>query len=185
MHDLPLFESSPTGPFESAMPTKIPNKVSRKPVGSGDPVKLPESPAPSEDEELPVSSRNGGIHWRACTTMVTSLISGTLLAFGHHVFYNSLSEKPVGVPETVIIRVTRQQLNLTLGALFAFLVKVFLVVAITTAYTQIVWKDIKKQATRLTTIDTIFDVISDFWSLLSFSVWWKYPLLFLLALTTW
>jgi hypothetical protein len=62
---------------------------------------------------------------------------------------------------------------------------VFLVVAITTAYMQVVWKDIKKQVIRLTTIDTIFNVISDFWSLLSFSVWWKYPLLFLLALTTW
>jgi len=167
------------------MPTKIPNTVSRKPVGSGGPTKLPEPPAPSGGEERPASSKNGGIHWRACTTMVTSLIFGILLAFGHHVFYNSLSDKPVGVPETVIIGVTRQQLNLTLGALFAFLVKVFLVVAITTAYTQIMWKDIKKQATRLTTIDMIFDVISNFWSLLSFSVWWKYPLLFLLALTTW
>jgi hypothetical protein len=107
MYDLPLFESSPTGPFESAMPIKIPNKVSRKPVGSGDPVKLPEPPVPSEDEERPVSSRNGGIYWRACTTMITSLISGILLVFGYYVFYNSLSDKPVGVPETVIIRVIR------------------------------------------------------------------------------
>jgi hypothetical protein len=185
MHDLPLFESFAAVPFESTMPTKITNSVSRKPVGSGDPTKFPEPPAPSEDEERPVLSKHGSIHWRAYTTMVISLISGTLLAFGHHVFYNSLSDKPVGVPETVIIGVTRQQLNLTLGALFAFLVKVFLVVAITTAYTQMMWKDIKKQATRLTTIDTIFDVISNFWSLLYFSVWWKYPSLFLLALTTW
>jgi hypothetical protein len=183
----PNFKSFSAGHTESAMATKVLNAISRKPVGSGSgsPTKLPETPAPLEDEERQVSSRNGSIHWRACTTMVTSLIFGILLAFGHHVFYNSLSGKPVGVSETVMIGVTQQQLNLTLGTLFAFLVKVFLVVAITTAYTQIVWKDIKKQATRLSTIDTIFDVISNFWSLLSFSVWRKYRLLFLLALTTW
>jgi hypothetical protein len=159
--------------------------ISRKAVGSTVPPSLHEPQVlPTVGQSRP-SGRSGGIHWRAYTTMVTSLLLGILLALGHHLFYNSLDGKPVGASEHVIRGVTRQQLNLTLGTLFAFLVKAFLAVAVTTVYTQIAWRAIKKRATTLGTIDTIFHVVSNFWSLISFSVWWKYPLLLLLALTMW
>jgi hypothetical protein len=104
---------------------------------------------------------------------------------GHHLFYNSLNGKPVGTPQHIIRMVTRQQLNLTLGTLFAFLVKACLAVAVTTAYTQIFWRAVKKRSTILTTIDTIYYGPTNVWSLLSFSVWLKYPLLLLLVLTVW
>jgi hypothetical protein len=111
--------------------------------------------------------------------------SAYCLHWGHHLFYNNLNGKPVGAPEHVIIGVTREQLNLTLGTLFAFLVNAFLGIAVTTSYTQIVWGAVKKRATTLETIDTVFYVVTSFWSLVYFSVWWKYPLLLLLALTIW
>ena len=161
------------------------HSIIRKPVGSGGPTLSPEPQFPSQDGQSQLSGRSGGIHWRACTSMVASLLFGILLALGHHLFYNNLNGKPVGAPEHVIIGVTRQQLNLTLGTLFAFLVNAFLGIAVTTSYTQIVWGAVKKRATTLETIDTVFYVVTSFWSLVCFSVWWKYPLLLLLALTIW
>ncbi|KAE9368893.1 hypothetical protein N431DRAFT_382690 [Stipitochalara longipes BDJ] len=160
--------------------------IARKAVGSNGPTHLPEPQSyRSEDVKSHVPGRGGGLYWKAYTTMVSSLFCGMLLALGHHLFYISLNGKPVGAPQHIIRGVTRQQLNLTLGTLFAFLVKACLAVAITTAYTQIFWRAVKKRSTRLTTIDTIYYGPTNLWSLLSFSVWRKYPLLLLLALTVW
>jgi hypothetical protein len=161
------------------------HSISRKAVGSGDPPGSPGPPVLSQDGQSQLSNRTSRIHWRAYATMVASLLFGVLLALGHHLFYSHLNGKPVGAPEHVIKGVTRQQLNLTLGTLFAFLVNAFLGIAVTTSYTQIVWRAIKKRATTLDTIDTVFHVVTNFWSLFYFSVWWKYPLLLVLALTIW
>lgn len=161
------------------------HKISRKAVASDNPLRSPEPQRPAQDGQSRLVERSGGLHWRAYTTMVASLLFGILLALGHHLFYSHLNGKPVGAPEHVIKGVTRQQLNLTLGTLFAFLVSSFLGVAVTTSYTQIVWRAIKKRTTTLATIDTIFHVVTNFWSLAFFSVWWKYPRLLLLALTIW
>lgn len=161
-------------------------KIARKAVGSSGPTRSPEPQGyRSEDEKSHVPGRGGGLYWKAYTTMVSSLFCGMLLALGHHLFYNSLNGKPVGTPQHIIRMVTRQQLNLTLGTLFAFLVKACLAVAVTTAYTQIFWRAVKKRSTILTTIDTIYYGPTNVWSLLSFSVWLKYPLLLLLVLTVW
>ncbi|KAE9378213.1 hypothetical protein N431DRAFT_435384 [Stipitochalara longipes BDJ] len=160
-------------------------RISRKPVGADGAPLSPDPQISSQDGQSQLSGRSGGIHWRASTIMVTSLLFGMLLATGHHLFYTHLNGKPVGAPEHVVMGVTRQQLNLTLGTLFAFLVHAFLSVAVTTSYTQLVWRAIKKQGTTLSTIDTIFHVVSNFWSLMFLSTWFKYPLLFLVGLTVW
>lgn len=158
--------------------------INRKAVGSGGPPTSPKQKSPTEKPHQPPGS-NGGKNWRAYTTMVASLLCGILLAIGHHLFYNSLNGKPVGAPEHVLRGVTRQQLNLTLGTLFSFLVRAFLAAAVTIAYTQVVWRAVKERSTTLSTIDTIFHVATNIWSFLSLSVWWKYPVLLLLALTIW
>jgi hypothetical protein len=157
--------------------------ISRKPVGSDGPPLSPDPQLPTQ--AILLSGSNGGIHWRASTIMVTSLISGMLLALGHHLFYNHLDGKVVGTNEHVIKGVTPQQLNLTIGTLFAFLVHALLSVAVTTSYTQIVWRAIKKRATTLSAIDTLFHVVSNFWSLMFLSTWLKYPILFLVGVTIW
>jgi hypothetical protein len=133
----------------------------------------------------PALGKNGGIHWKTCTMMLASLFPGILLALGHHLFYNRLKGQLVGATEPILRGVTQQQLNIAIGTSFAFLVKTFLVVAVSIAYTQIMWKAIKKQAATLTTIDTVFHAVSSIWSLLQYSVWWKYPLLLLLACAVW
>jgi len=161
------------------------HRVSRKPVASDAPPLSPDPQAPQRDGQSELSIRRGGIHWRASTIMVTSLLSGMLLALGHHLFYDHLDGKEVGTSQHIIRGVTPQQLNLTLGTLFAFLVHALLSVAVTTSYTQIVWRAVKKRATTLSNIDTLFHVVSNFWSLVFFSTWWKYPVLFLVGLTIW
>ncbi len=163
------------------MSSKSQHTITRKAVGSGDLVRSPEPPMAWEDENDYVPGRSGGIYWKAYTVMITSLLCGMLLALGHHLFYKSLNGKPVEASQHIIHGVTRQQFNLTIGTLFAFLIKAFLAVAVTSAYTQFVWRAIKKRPTRLTTINTVFHVLTDFWSLLRISVWWRYPLLLLLA----
>jgi len=110
--------------------------------------------------------------------MIASLFSGILLALGHHLFYNRLKGQ-------LVRGVTQQQLNIAIGTSFAFLIKTFLVVAVSIAYTQIMWKAIKKQAATLSTIDTISQAVSSVWCLLRYSVWWKYFLLLLLACAVW
>lgn len=178
----PVSPISPTSPPISPDP-RIPSihgQIQEIPLNDGGSQEVP-----SHDGQSQVSARRGGIHWRASTAMVASLLFGMLLALGHHLFYAHLDGKPVGAPTHVLTGVTRQQLNLTLGTLFAFLVRAFLAVAVTIAYTQLVWRAVKRRATTLTTIDTMFHVVSNFWSLGHFAVWWRYPLLLLLALTIW
>jgi hypothetical protein len=159
--------------------------MKHKAVGSGRPTAWSKMEKPSNDEQQHMPGRHSGIYWRAYTTMVASLVAGILLALGHHLFYSSLNGKPVGAAEEVMHWVTRQQFNGTIGCLFAFSVNTFLLVAVTTAYTQISWSAIKGRSTRLDTIDTIFQAATSFWTLFSFKIWWKYPVLLLLALIIW
>jgi hypothetical protein len=157
-------------------------KISRKPVGSASTQSI-ELKTPSEDGNRQVSRQGNEIHWKAYTTMLVSLLLGMLLSLGHHLFYHHLDGKPV--PNHAIHGILRQQWNLAIGTLFAFLVKAVLAVAVTTAYAQILWRAIKHQPMQLTKIDTIFDATTNIWAFFRFAIWWKYPLLFLLALTIW
>jgi hypothetical protein len=135
---------------------------------------------------LKAAGRSGRIHWKAYTIMIGSLTFGVLLALGHHFFYNNLNGNPVDT-NTHILKwvVSQQQLNTTIGTAFAFLVNAFLMSSVTTAYTQVIWRAIKRGNTKLATIDTIFAVVSSVWELARFSVWWKYHLLLLLACIIW
>ena len=118
--------------------------------------------------------------------MVAALISGVLLAAGHHFFYNNLAGKPVatGGFQLGYVEVSKQQANIALGTTFAFLVRAFLALAVSTAYAQVVWAAVKGRETRLSAIDSMFSILRDVSSFFSGSVW-RHPLLILLALTVW
>ena len=121
--------------------------------------------------------------------MFTALIFGILLAVGHHMFYSSLSGKPADTDSYRILggqfALSKQEVKIAIGTLFAFLVKAALALAVAIAYTQVVWKAVKRQETSLLTVDTLFSILGNVSSFLSVSVWWKYPLLLLLAITVW
>jgi len=120
--------------------------------------------------------------------MILTLIGGIALAIGHHLFYNSLAGKPVEGNYSIQDGkwgVSKQQINSGIGTAFAFLIKAFLAVAVSTAYLQVVWRAVKRQETPLATIDTLFSAPGSVMAFLGVSVWFKYPiLLFLFAIVT-
>ena len=129
------------------------------------------------------------IYWKTCTQMFAALVFGILLAVGHHLFYSSLSGKAAATDNYQVLggqlAVSRQEVEIAIGTSIAFLVKAALALAVSIAYTQVVWKAVKRRETSLLTVDTLFSILGSFMSFLSVSVWWKYPLLLLLAITVW
>lgn len=65
-----------------------------------------------------------------------------LLVLGHHFFYASLNRKAESTGSYPFAEksLTKQQFNIPVGIVFAFLVKTFLTIAISTAYVRIFWK---------------------------------------------
>lgn len=132
---------------------------------------------------------HNGIRWRAPATMIGALLLGCLLALDHHLFYLSLDQKPVSTEHLRMLGssygISHQRINTSAGTAFAFLTHSFLVTAVATAYWQVVWRTLRRQAVTLSTIDTIFSVLRSASSLLSLQVLWKRPLLLLLVTTSW
>ncbi|KXT10354.1 hypothetical protein AC579_9159 [Pseudocercospora musae] len=129
------------------------------------------------------------IHWLAPVTILSSLIGGTCLAIAHHLFNSSLKGTLVDADpyELVNFEVTQQQINTAVGTALAFLSRSCLVVALSTAYTQAFWWTITRDCAtaRLSTIDVLYSVLSNFWNLFKARMWWKHPLLLLMALVIW
>lgn len=116
--------------------------------------------------------------------MLTAWASGVLLAVGHHLFYNSLDGTSVS-NGYFLHGLSKQQLTFALGTMFAFLANSLLALALSTSYLQVVWKAIKERETPLPIIDTFFSGTITIYSLWRLDVWWKHPLLFLLAFAFW
>ena len=127
------------------------------------------------------------MHWRAPTTMLGSFAIAVALAAGHHALYASLAGTEVVSDPTVIagFDVASQQLYTAGGTSFAFLVKAMLAVSVSTAYVQVMWRTAFCKATAVSTLDALFDVLASLLSLVRVQVWWRYPLLFMLALSFW
>ena len=71
------------------------------------------------------------IYWMAPVTMFASLACAILLALGHHSFYAHLAGSPTPIAARHIAgkSLSQQQLNISIGTLFAALVKTALVLA--------------------------------------------------------
>ncbi|KAF7193881.1 hypothetical protein HII31_04771 [Pseudocercospora fuligena] len=132
---------------------------------------------------------NSHIHWLAPVTILSSLIGGIVLALSHHLFNSSLKGTLVDAEpyKLVSYEVSQQQINTAVGTALAFLSRSCLVVAVSTAYTQAFWWTITRDGTspRLSTVDVLYSVLSNIWSLFRPKTWWRHPLLLLTALVTW
>ena len=124
--------------------------------------------------------------------MILSLACGVLFALGHHLFYNSLQNKPTSTGDYTFMGTHHpgQQFNIALGTAFAFLVKAAFGIALSTAYYQVFWMVVKqdseaKNHRTLERLDTAFSGISSVISLLDAPMWYRYPLLFFIAATIW
>ena len=133
--------------------------------------------------------RYKSVHWLVPTTMILALLTGTLLAMGHHLFYRHLTNHsaPTGLYHFAGKTMSKQQFNTAVGTAFAFLVKFFLTVAVSTAYVQIFWRNTlnAKEYPTLSELDCANSGLLNVFSLLNVKVWWKYPILLVLALIFW
>ncbi|KAL8885344.1 MAG: hypothetical protein Q9192_006657 [Flavoplaca navasiana] len=132
------------------------------------------------------------IHWSAPSLMVASLLVGTLLALGHHLFYASLDRQRAATTFEnygfLGMQLSIQQINTAVGTTFAFLVKASLMLSISIAYFQIfMWSvgNYGKKGTQLVHLDVMTSALHDLVSLLSFKTWLRRPWLWLLALAAW
>ena len=119
---------------------------------------------------------------------VHPLVLGIALAAGHHFFYAALHNRPIptdDISNVFKFRFSRQQYNIAVGNTFAFLVKSCLSVSVGFAYLQLFWQSILRRHHTVSAIDTLFSILSDLTAFASIQVWWRHPVLLLLALTVW
>ena len=116
----------------------------------------------------------GHVHWIAPTSMLATFVTGTLLALGHHLFYQQLNgqQTPKDDYRVGSLHYSRQQLNIQIGAAFAFLVKAFLVIAISIAHAQVFWSSLsgshQRRLPTLCKVGTAFSALGNITALSKF-----------------
>ncbi|BCR91321.1 uncharacterized protein ACHE_70164A [Aspergillus chevalieri] len=121
--------------------------------------------------------------------MVSSFLAALAFSIGHHAFYQRLNDKSVlnssPFSLTKSYHVSDQQVNVSVGTFFAFLVKALLGVAVSTVFDQFAWKSIKDHTSRIGSIDDLFSVLKNGFMILNFPLWRHYPVSMLLACIAW
>ncbi|KAK5714757.1 hypothetical protein LTR17_017075 [Elasticomyces elasticus] len=129
------------------------------------------------------------IYWKTPTTVWVAFATGILLACGHHVFYTKLdrTRASTGNFDLRFGKISKQQLNISIGTALAFLVKAMLTSAVSVSYAQLFWHAMKRsrKAPRLTEVDNAFYALQDMLGIFHRALWQRYPLLILLALIFW
>lgn len=111
--------------------------------------------------------------------LLTTLLLGIGLSFGHDAFYRYLDTREVNdviISQTWVNRV---------GTALAFLVKTSLVACVTTAYVQLFWYKARNRSFALAKIDTLFALPADPWSFHDLALLLRVPDLLLLGLAMW
>jgi hypothetical protein len=110
--------------------------------------------------------------------MIAGLLAGIAFAIGHHFFYRRF--------EGQAVKSESQQRWITRGGTaFAFLVKMSLAIATSTAYIQQAWKKLGERAMRVERVDAMFIGLRDLSAFVDLRLWLGNPALLALALITW
>lgn len=119
--------------------------------------------------------------------MSFSLVAGVGLAVGHHVFYWSLAGHEPSTKKYDFLRtgLSGQQINLTVGATFAFLVKAFLSIVVSTGQDQSNWQSIRRRPTKITAVDELLQSRTNIFYLFRPKLWSLDVLSMALALVYW
>ncbi|KAJ5498998.1 hypothetical protein N7453_008049 [Penicillium expansum] len=126
----------------------------------------------------------------AVILMVVALLAGVAFALGHDAFYQSLNGKPVvnGQPLGVLnssLNLSDQQVYVSLGTFFAFLVKSSLGLSVSTVFDQSAWKSIQGHRTGIGTIDDLLSVLKNGFTILNLQLWKRFPISMTLAVIVW
>ncbi|KAK4494737.1 hypothetical protein PRZ48_014093 [Zasmidium cellare] len=133
------------------------------------------------------------IHWRSPVLMVGALICGILFSVGHHLFYLSFDREPAPTRLDEKVRflgttINAQQRNTAIGTAFAFLVRACLVFAVSTGYLQaMIWSlsNSEHRSIPIGNMNVIGSVLGNLISLVNLKIWWRRPILFVIALAAW
>jgi hypothetical protein len=125
------------------------------------------------------ASQHARIHWKAPTTMVSSMVLGIAFIIGHHFFYQSLHLHPTGNVAFA------QEVNIGIGTAFTFVVRMFLIVAVATAYWQLFWRQVKQKPTSLSSLDTLHSIMGNAFQFFKVGTLIRFPLLTLVAAILW
>ncbi|TID19917.1 hypothetical protein E6O75_ATG07377 [Venturia nashicola] len=129
--------------------------------------------------------------WKTPSLILAGIFAGVGLAIGHHAFYNSLhgAEPSTEIYHLKGLNLSKQQANIAIGTAFAFLIRACLLLSLSTAYVQVFWKALTSSSANTThqlgNLDTAFSALNSLLALVNFSAWRSYPLLLLLATTSW
>ena len=117
-------------------------------------------------------------HWRSPLTLTLAFMSGLCFAIGHHLFYLSLD----GI---IVENATfTQQVNTGIGTALAFLVRSAFVIAVGTAYVQVLWYSLRSERLSISSIDALASLTSTFQAFGSPRIW-RHPIVVSLALLSW
>lgn len=127
------------------------------------------------------------LKYSAVIVMVAALLAGLAFALAHDAFYQSLNGKPILKAQPLAglsssFNISDQQVYLSLGTLFAFLVKSFLGASVSTVFDQFVWKSIHGQRTKIGIIDDLLLVLKNGFTVLNLRLWRRSPISMTLAL---
>jgi hypothetical protein len=103
------------------------------------------------------------IHFKVPALMIGTLLVGTFLALGQHLFYKSLDGHPIPSQE-------KQAWNGRYGIAITLLVKAFLNTPIGISCVQNTWWLLRSRSTRLETVDSTFGILGSALKLADFRV---------------
>lgn len=133
--------------------------------------------------------RRNGIHWASPLLILCPWVAAGLFALGHHLYYRNLAGQisSTGYLDVAGHSISRQQLHISIGNAFAYLVRTLLSLATTTAYTQAFWyfvKQVRNNAT-FSELDCTYAILSNVLGLFHIKAWRTYSVLLLIAVTCW
>ncbi|KAF2094276.1 hypothetical protein NA57DRAFT_60907 [Rhizodiscina lignyota] len=138
----------------------------------------PEKPGGLPGAHASSNRDSHGIYWRSPALMGSGWAAGVIFSIGHHLFYSHFNGLIVG-------STNEEQWNIRIGSLFALVVKTMLTSSVWFAYTQWLWRTLKRRAISLRGLDAAFSAEISIWSLLNHELILKVRMGAVLALIAW
>jgi hypothetical protein len=124
------------------------------------------------------------VNWRAPFKMLGLLVSGVGLAFGHYFYFKSL-DGTIVVPPKSRYDLDDQEWHARFGTALAFLVKTCFAAAVTIAYKQSAWLNMRSNAHSISGLDSMFSGTTDILAYLSLDFMLNAKVAALMAGVTW
>ena len=122
--------------------------------------------------------------------MVAALFVGLAFAVGHDALYQSLNGQPVRETGSMVsiassLHVSDQQIYVSVGTLFAFIVKALLGYSVSRVFDQFAWHSIQGRRTQIGIIDNLLCVLANGFMALKPQLWKRYPASMIIAGVCW